>query len=130
MSLEEEKEFWDMTPHRLQVTSYSSRNNYGRKELDPTSVRTYRCLMQVTASIEHGVQNSDQTVGIVAWCLGTPITGEDSNGEDVNSETPISIQAEDSAKFLSPDMPVRPIKSVEAFYDETGYLHNMIVRFS
>ncbi|MFE9742955.1 hypothetical protein [Streptomyces sp. NPDC006477] len=129
MSLEEEREFWDMTPHRITVTSYGKRNNQGRKELDPSTARTYRCLISVNSSLSRGIQVVEETVGVNAYCLATPIVRVEA-GEEVNGPETVRIDEEDKVEFVNPAMESRPIKSVEMFYDETGLLHNMLVHFS
>lgn len=131
MSLVEEQQFWDMMPHRMKVTSYGDRDNHGRKILDKTTERTYRCLMEVTDSLARAIQGDSRTVGATVYCLGTPVTGVDTNGVELNATSTVGIDEEDKVEFISPVWSEpRPILSVESFYDETGDLHNMVVRFS
>jgi hypothetical protein len=124
VSVREEMEFWDMCPHRINVAKVIGRNNEGRPQVEPGSQRTYRCLIDSSVSLARGLQGEDETVGINAHVLATPMENEAS---DVQWE----IKTEESVVFLIPQgQEKRPIKSVEKFYDETGGLHNMVIHFS
>lgn len=123
MSVAEERDFWDVTPHRIQVAKIKGRNNEGRPVWDMSTVRTYRCLIDVAVSLARGLQGDTQTVGANAHVLATPI-----ENEATDEQVPILV--EEDVAFLNPMMEKRPIKSVERFYDETGNLHNMVVHFS
>ena len=112
-----------MCPHRINVAKVIGRNNEGRPQVEQGTMRTYRCLIDVAASLARGLQGESETVGINAHVLATPIENE---ATDVQWE----IKTEESVLFIIPDMEKRPIKSVEKFYDETGKLHNMVVHFS
>lgn len=113
-----------MMPHRINVARVIGRNNEGRPQVEQGSQRTYRCLLDISASLARGLQGESETVGINAHVLATPIENEAS---DVQWE----IKTEESVVFMIPQgMEKRPIKSVEKFYDETGKLHNMVVHFS
>lgn len=120
MSLAEEKEFWDMTPHRIKVTSHGKRDDEGNQVLDPETARTYRCLVSDDETLARDAQGAALGVARQAWTLGTPLDGTE----------PVEIDTEDAVEFISPVDPPRPIAKVQKFYDETGGLHNMIVVFS
>jgi hypothetical protein len=120
VSLAEEKEFWDVTPHRIQVTSYGKRDNEGNRVLEPSTARTYRCLISDTESLARNAQGAILGVTKQAWCLGTPL----------DATAPVEIDTEDAVKFITPVDPERPIAQIEKYYDETGALHNMVVHFS
>jgi len=119
MSLAEEQEFWDMTPHRIKVTSYGKRDNEGNRVLDPGTERTYRCLISDTDSLARDAQGAILGVTRQAWCLGTPEGGTES----------VEIDTEDSVEFVNPEKLTRPIAQIEKYYDETGGLHNMVIHF-
>lgn len=120
MSLEEEMKFWDATPHRLQIQTYSDYDNNGRRKVNLEDVRVYRCLISNNASMARGVSGNTLSVGLTAWCLATPMT----------QTKPWGVTTEDKAHFVNPlGMEDRPIESVEDYYDETGKLHNFVVHF-
>lgn len=123
MSVAEEREFWDMCPHRINVARVIRKNNEGRPQVEDGTMRTYRCLIDKSASIARGLQGESDTVGINVHVLPTPVGRED---EDVQVE----ITTDDSVLFMNPEMDKRPLKSVETFYDETGNLHNMVLHFT
>ncbi|GAA2555004.1 hypothetical protein GCM10010423_65220 [Streptomyces levis] len=119
MSLVEEREFWDMTPHRIKVTSHGKRDDEGNQSLEPGTARTYRCLVSDSESLARDGQGAILGVARQAWCLGTPL----------DHVEPVEINTEDSVEFISPADPSRPIAQIEKYYDETGALHNMVVHF-
>jgi hypothetical protein len=119
MSLKEEMQFWDMTPHRIQVTSHDKRDDEGNETLDPETARVYRCLISDTESLARSAQGGILGVTKQAWCLGTPL----------DAVEPVEIDTEDSVEFISPADSPRPIAQIEKYYDETGGLHNMVVHF-
>jgi hypothetical protein len=121
MSLEDEKHFWDMTPHRIRVTS-THLDDYGKHVPDPTLVRTYRCLVSDSAAVSRSMSGDDNTNGFSAWVLATT--------EDKPLGGPWKIWPEDIVEFIDPVHEVRPIANVELYYAEDGTLNNMTVRFS
>lgn len=123
MSVAEERQFWDMCPHRISVAKVVGRNNEGRPKVEPGTLRTYRCLIDTSVSLARGLQGETETVGVNAHVLATPMEKE---AEDEQVE----ILTEESVVFMKPEMEKRPIKSVEKFYDETGNLHNMVLHFT
>jgi len=119
MSLSEEMYFWDVTPHRIKVTSHGKRDNEGNQVLEPGTERTYRCLISDTESLARDAQGAILGVTKQAWTLGTPVDGTE----------PVEIDTEDFVEFVTPEDPSRPIAQIEKYYDETGGLHNMVVHF-
>lgn len=121
MSLADEQNFYDVTPHRMEVTSLGKIDDYGRQDVDPTTKRTYRCLVQNGAAITSSAQGTSVSRGVNAWVLATPL----------GKSTPVPILDTDLVHFTSPsDIVDRPLAGVTGYYAEDGSLNNMIVRFT
>lgn len=121
MSYADEQEFWDVTPHRIEVTSLGKINDYGRQELDPTTKRTYRCMVSSGFSTNKTAQGVTTTEPVNAWVLGTPL----------EKSVPVKILDTDVVHFLNvPGQEDRPLAGVTSYYADDGNLHNMLVRFT
>lgn len=121
MSYADEQEFWDVTPHRIEVTSLGKLDNYGRQELDPTTKRTYRCMVSSGFSTSKTAQGVTTAQPVNAWVLATPV---DRSG-------PIRILDTDEVHFVNvPGQEDRPLAGVTSYYADDGSLHNMLARFT
>lgn len=126
MSIADEKNFYDVTPHRIQVTSKSASDDYGHQVEDPTTLRTYRCYVVEKARVSQNLQGTQVTFPVTAYVLATPV---DNHGNPVGTQT--RILDDDEVVFLTPlTINDRHLGSVESYYDADGSLNNMVLGFS
>lgn len=126
MSLRDEREFYDVTPHRIRVTSIANDNDYGEQVTDPSTARVYRCYVSENANITQDLRGTEVTYPLSVNVLATPV---DEGGNPVGS--PMRVMDSDEVVFLTPDdIPDRHLASVACYYDADGTLNNMVLGFS
>lgn len=117
-------EFLDLMPHVITVSKQSAEpNEWGQRVADPGTVRQYRCLVDSATSVIHTAQGDDVTVALTAYVNATPI----------DQFSPWPIDDDETVEFTPPPagIPItRPLRSVDNHYDQTGALHNQVLRFT
>lgn len=124
MSLDDERNFYDVTPHRIQVTSQSSSDDYGKQTEDLSTRRVYRCYVAEVARTMNNLQGTQVSYPMQAYVLATPV---DEAGNPVGE--PTSVIESDEVVFLEPVIRDRNLGSVERYYDSDGSLNNMVLGF-
>lgn len=127
MSLQDEKNFYDVTPHRIRVTGTKTDNN-GRPQPDPTTARVYRGIVGDIQSASRTMQGVEVGEGLSVWVLATPV--DETTGLPADNAVPVTINVNEKVEFLNADIQVRPVVNVQRYFAEDGSLNNMVVRMS
>lgn len=118
-------EFTDLMPHLVKVTSAGTGyDDYG-KPVTGTNIRSYHCLIDDSTTTVRNADGEEVTVALTAYVWPIPV--------DATDNVPVDIESSATVEILSPRPETRTLTSIERHYyseDGSGYLHNIVLRFS
>lgn len=112
-----------MMPHRIQVTSKSTKDDFTYDSWDASTIRTYMCLIDESDTIQRTAGGVNLNIGLTAYVLAIP----------VGLLVPYNILASDKVEILLPTIyasRLRPIVSISRHFWVDGSLDNLEVRLS
>jgi hypothetical protein len=114
------EEWEDMMPHRIEVFK-TTVNDEGKTITNQETKRTYRCLIDDTATVRRDATGTEVAVSRTAYCDAVP----------VDAEAPLDVDPEEEhIRMLAPWNEERKVQSVDRHYWIDGSLHNFTVRFT
>lgn len=116
-------DFLDLMPHVITVKDKNPPDDYGEDSYDDDSERQYRCLVDDSTTTARTADGVMVTVALTIYVNSIPI----------GSSGPVAIPRDAQVVMTPPPMGMpstRPLNSVDSHYDETGALHNQVLRFT
>lgn len=121
-------EFSDLMPHRIVVTTRTGSDDYGQEFYDPVTARTYECLVSYAPKMTRGRETEDFDGGATIYVNAYPLGLDGKPGSVsvfINNDDKLVVTPQ-----FGNEEAWRPIQSIEKYPDETGKLHNMVVRLT
>ncbi len=119
-------EFSDLMPHRIVVTTRQGSDDYGQEVYDPGSERTYECLISYAPKVMRGQEVEEFSGGATIYVNAYPLGVDGKPGSSsvfINTDDKLVVTPQ-----VGNEEATRQINSIEKYFDETGNLHNMVVR--